>query len=70
MKNCRLCKVDVSVKIDVTANIYCFGMRPVIGGKLSENKYQNLEVSYSTELKKKDDLVKIIESRALEMMEK
>ena len=28
-----------------------------------KNKYQTLEVSYSTELKEKDDLIEILESR-------
>ena len=35
-----------------------------------KNKYRTLEVSYSTELKEKDDFIEILESRVVEMMEK
>ena len=35
-----------------------------------KTKYQTLEVSYSTKLKEKDDLIEILESHVMEMMEK
>ena len=35
-----------------------------------KNKCQTLEMSYQTELKEKDDLIEIIESRFMEMMER
>ena len=35
-----------------------------------KNKCQTLEMSYQIELKEKDDLIKILESRLVEMMER
>ena len=35
-----------------------------------KNKCQTLEMSYQTELKEKDDLIEILKSRDMEMMEK